>query len=123
MYIEQGAQITFTTSQPVGSKMMVYMDVIFANLSEVTRSNGSVHNVTTTLTILLNKTNVSCLAAKEDNAISKSSSVLYFTGMLFKAHFDTFFLSDLPYLKNTSIMYQEKELYFTAVLELGDIYV
>ena len=83
MYI--GAQITFTSSQPVGSKTMVYMDMISANLSEVTRSNGSVQNVTTTLTIItdgfLNQTNISCLAAKEDNAITKSSSVLYFAGI------------------------------------------
>ena len=84
MYI--GAQITFSSSQPVGSQEMVYMDMISANLSEVTSMNGSLANITTTLTIitngLLNKTNISCLTANDDNEITKSSSIIYFAGLL-----------------------------------------
>ena len=60
------------------------MGMISANLSEVTRRNGSVTDITTTLTIityrLLNRTNISCLTATEDNVASKSFSVLYFAG-------------------------------------------
>ena len=53
LYAEKDAQITFTSSQPVGSQEMVYMDVISANLSEVTGrdDNGSGADITTTLAI------------------------------------------------------------------------
>ena len=88
MYIDEGAQITFTSIQPVGSQNMVYMDMISANLSEVTKVDGSqVANITTTLTIitngLLNKTNISCLTPNDDNDIVKSSSIFYFAGLLY----------------------------------------
>ena len=33
-----------------------------------------------------------------------------------------YILLDVPYLKNSLITYQEKETYFTAVLELGDMF-
>ena len=42
MYIEENArEITFSSSQPTGSHTVIYMDMISANLSEVTRRNGS----------------------------------------------------------------------------------
>ena len=87
MYIEENArEITFSSSQPAGSHTVIYMDMIFANLSEVTNRNGSAADITTTLTVithgLLNRTNISCLTVTEDNVISKSSSVFYFASML-----------------------------------------
>ena len=84
MYIKNTGLLTFSFSQPVGSHAVAHMGMIFVNLSEVTRRNGSVADITTTLTIithgLLNMTNISCLTATEDNVASKSSSVLYFAG-------------------------------------------
>ena len=87
MYIEQGAdQLTFISSDLVGTQAIIHMDMIFANLSEVTRRNGSVADITTTLTIithgLLNKTNISCITSTANNAIMSSSScVFYFAGI------------------------------------------
>ena len=86
-YIEQGAdQLTFISSDPVGTQAIIHMGMISANISEVTRRNGSVADITTTLTIithgLLNMTNISCITAADNIAImSSSSSVLYFVGM------------------------------------------
>ena len=89
LYAEKDAlQITFTSSQPVGSQETVYMDMISANLSEVTgkNDNGSSVDMTTTLTItahrLPNKTNITCLTPTEENVITKSSSIFYFAGLL-----------------------------------------
>ena len=87
MYIEQGAdQLTFIFSDPVGTQAIIYMGMISANISEVTRRNESVADITTTLTIithgLLNKTNISCITSAANNAIiSSSSSVFYFAGI------------------------------------------
>ena len=35
---------------------------------------------------------------------------------------NSFLLLDIPYWKNSSILYQENDTYFTAVLELGDMF-
>ena len=84
-YIEQGAHLTFISTYPIGFEAVAHMGMISANLSEVTNKNGSVADITTTLTIithgLLNRTNISCLTAKEDNSIFKSSSAFFFAGM------------------------------------------
>ena len=87
MYIEENArEITFSFSQPAGSHTVIYMDMIFANLSEVTNRNGSAADITTTLTVithgLRNRTNISCFTVTQHNVISKSSSVFYFASML-----------------------------------------
>ena len=64
------------------------MDVIYANLSNVTGNNynRNVADMTTTLTItahgLPNKTNITCATPIEDNVITKSSSIFYFAGLL-----------------------------------------
>ena len=62
---------------------MTYMDMISVKLSEVTKKNGSVADITTTLKItthgLLNRTNISCAAVGGDNMASKSS-ILYLVG-------------------------------------------
>ena len=86
IYIKQGAdQLTFISSDPVGTQAIIHMGMISANISEVTRRNESVADITTTLTIithgLLNKTNISCITAADNSAIMSSSSVLYFAGM------------------------------------------
>ena len=64
------------------------MDMIFANLSDVTAKddNGSAANMTTTLTItahrLPNKTNITCMTPMQNNIITKSSSIFYYAGLL-----------------------------------------
>ena len=84
MYIEENAREITSSSQPAGSHTVIYMDMIFANLSEVINRNGSAADITTSLTViahgLLNRTNISCFTLTEDNVISKSSSVFYFAG-------------------------------------------
>ena len=66
------------------------MGMISANLSEVTRRNETVADITTTITIitsgLLNMTNISCIAAADNSAIMSSSSVLYFAGIYIELH-------------------------------------
>ena len=52
MYIKNTGLLTFSFSQPVGSHGVAHMGMISANLSEVTRRNGTVADITTTLTII-----------------------------------------------------------------------
>jgi hypothetical protein len=73
--------------------------------------NINVANITTTLTVVTsgldNGTNITCVTYRGVTK-SQSSSILYF--------------ADVPHWIKASITYQEREAYFTAVLELGDMF-
>ncbi|CAI8012625.1 hypothetical protein GBAR_LOCUS8093, partial [Geodia barretti] len=88
-------------------------DKFFATLTNITRLNGSVADMTTSLMIITygiqNKTTIICLVVTRDSQEPQSSS-------------STLYLTDIPSFKAPSITYQEKETYFTAVLELGDMF-
>ncbi|CAI8040825.1 hypothetical protein GBAR_LOCUS22700, partial [Geodia barretti] len=87
-------------------------DIFFATLTNITRLNGSVADMTTSLMIITygiqNKTTITCHVVTRDLQKPQSSSTLYLTA--------------IPSLKAPSITYQEKKAYFTAVLELGDMF-
>ena len=55
-----------------------------------------------------------------DQRLSSIFQVQYITIMIVLLLY--IILLDVPYLKNSLITYQEKETYFTTVLELGDMF-
>ncbi|CAI8047822.1 hypothetical protein GBAR_LOCUS26456, partial [Geodia barretti] len=112
-YIPRADPIQYVADPPVGMSGAINTNrEDKTNLTNITRLNGSVADITTSLMIItygiLNKTTIICQVVTRDSQEPQSSSTLY--------------LTDIPSFKAPSVTYQEKEIYFTAVLELGDMF-